>query len=242
MAYCHQCGAAVTPTNLCPKCGAARRQPHDDAAGSADSTAPEPQAPATPEVVDPTIASPRFGSRTGPGASPPATPAVSNQAPKSRLLSRPVLITRRGWLASCCWAAALRPWRSPATTTPEGWQLRAADPLLPPSSTRHRPLRHRQTLSPPLPPLQKHPSPALRPATRRPKGWLRRTRRTTCLPPGTEMTGCKRSSALVTRPSWNCSPFRWRQQRSRRVLRSQGHRQPSPPTAPSPLRRRRARR
>ncbi len=78
MAYCHQCGAAVTPTNLCPKCGAARRQPHDDAAGSADSTAPEPQAPATPEVVDPTIASPRFGSRTGPDATPVATPAVSS--------------------------------------------------------------------------------------------------------------------------------------------------------------------
>ncbi len=72
MAYCHQCGVAVTATAFCPKCGAARRQPPDAAIRPAELPATVTQTPATRQVEHDLV--------TSPGV--PVAPADTLAAPK----------------------------------------------------------------------------------------------------------------------------------------------------------------
>ncbi len=65
MAFCHQCGAPVTPTAFCPKCGAERRHPPEASSPAANSPVPAAEAPAARRVEKDVVASPAVPAPQG---------------------------------------------------------------------------------------------------------------------------------------------------------------------------------
>jgi len=65
MAFCHQCGAPVTPTAFCPKCGAERRHPPEASSPAANSPVPAAETPAARRVEKDLVASPAVPAPQG---------------------------------------------------------------------------------------------------------------------------------------------------------------------------------